>query len=146
MSRRPAAALLCGLAATLFALPLEAQTQSRDVRISGMGMRKCSEWVDWKEKGNGEARALAVEWAQGFMAGHNIYARINGAIAPSVVADTKILLPLLDAYCEKNGQQRIFTGMLEITQSLGGAKVNITPKAPASQENPRPDNKGPRES
>lgn len=134
----------------LLALPPATQaqtTQTRDIRLSGMGMRKCSEWLDWKEKGNGEARATTVEWAQGFFAGHNLFARVGRNPAPSVIADAKILLPLLDAYCEKNPAQRLFTGILEITQSLGGAKVNIAPKSPASpSENLRPDSRGPRES
>lgn len=128
-------------AALLFgALPVAAQTQTKDIRMSGLGIRKCSEWSEWKTQGNGEARATTAEWVQGFFSAHNLYARTN-----SVVADSKVLLPLLDAYCDKNPTQRIFNGAIEITQSLGGAKVNITPKS-STQENPRPDNKGPRES
>ena len=128
------------LAVLLTALPATAQTQTKDIRMTGVGTRKCSEWVDWKTANNGEARATTIEWIQGFMSAHNLYARAN-----SVVADNKILLPLLDAYCEKNATQRIFNAAIEITQSLGGAKVNITPKPP-TPENPRPDSKGPRES
>ncbi len=142
---RSATLLATCVSATLLltAFPASAQTppQTKDIRLSGIGMRKCSEWGEWKDKGNGEARATTVEWAQGFMAGHNLYARAN-----SVVADNKILLPLLDAYCDKNPTQRIFNGIIEITQSLGGAKVNITPKSTTPSENPRPDSKGPRES
>lgn len=132
------------IAAALIGLPAIAQT--KDIRMSGIGMRKCSDWNEWKERGNGEARATTVEWAQGFMSGHNLYARVGRDVAPSVVADTKILLPLLDTYCEKNAGQRILNGVIEITQSLGGAKINLTPKSTTPQENPRPDSKGPRES
>lgn len=37
-----------------------------DVRLSGIGIRKCSEWNAWKDSNNGEARATMLEWAQGF--------------------------------------------------------------------------------
>ena len=116
-----------------------------DVRVSGMGIRKCTEWNEWKTANNGEARATTLEWAQGFIGGHNVYARVGRDNAPSVVADAKILVTLLDSYCEKNPEQRIVAGIIGITQSLGGAKLNLAPKAPA-QPNPRPDDKTPRES
>ncbi len=117
--------------------------QSRDVKLSGMGIRKCSEWQQWKETGNAESRALALEWTQGFIAGHNVYARTATTAASPVVASVSVLIPLLDAYCQKNPGERILSGVIEITTSLGGAKVNLTPKAaPAPAPNPRPDNKG----
>lgn len=121
-------------------------TEAADVRISGMGVRKCSEWTAWKESNNGEARATTLEWAQGFIAGHNIYARVGTGMAPSVVADTKILVTLLDSYCQKNPNERILNGVTEINQNLGGAKINLTPKAPPRPNMPRPDDKAPRES
>lgn len=116
-----------------------------DVRVSGMGVRKCSEWLDWKNANNGEARATGVEWSKGFIAGHNVYSRLGREPVASVVADTRILLTLLDSYCEKNPGQRIVNAVVSITQSLGGAKVDLTPKG-AGAPGPRPDRKLERES
>lgn len=116
-----------------------------DVRLSGIGIRKCSEWNAWKDSNNGEARATMLEWAQGFIAGHNIYARIGRDMAPSVVADTKILVTLIDSYCQRNPTQRIVNGIIEINQSLGGAKVDMMPKT-TQPTPPRPDDKTARES
>jgi hypothetical protein len=132
-----ATALMLLLAAT----PVGAQTQSRDVKLSGMGIRKCSEWQEWKAAGNTESRAMALEWAQGFIAGHNVYARTGTAAASPVVASVSVLIPLLDSYCQKNPEERVLSGVVEITQSLGGAKINLTPKA-APAPNPRPGSKG----
>jgi hypothetical protein len=84
---------------------------------------------------------MALEWAQGFIAGHNVYARTGTAAASPVVASVSVLIPLLDSYCEKNPEERILSGVIGITTSLGGAKVNVTPKA-APAPNPRPENKG----
>lgn len=116
------------------------QAQSRDVKLSGMGIRKCSEWQQWKEAGNAESRAMVLEWTQGFIAGHNVYARSSTTAASPVVASVSVLIPLLDAYCQKNPGERILSGVIEITTSLGGAKVNIAPKA-APVPNPRPESK-----
>lgn len=121
------------------------EAMARDVQLSGMGIRKCSEWLQWKEAKNGEARAMALEWTQGFIAGHNIFARKGGAPANSVVASSTVLIPLLDSYCQKSPDQRIFTGVVEITRSLGGAGVNMAPKPPAPQA-PQPDTSKERES
>jgi hypothetical protein len=137
--RRPLALIL------LLALTVPLPAVAKDVRVAGVGVRQCSEWLQWKEAKNGEARALVLEWAHGFIAGHNVYARSGGEPANSVVADAKVLAPLLDSYCQRNPQSRILGGVVEITQSLGGAKVNVAPKAPAPQ-NPRPDTKIERES
>ncbi len=114
--------------------------QTRDVKLSGMGIRKCSEWQQWKESRNTEARAMVLEWAQGFISGHNVYAR-TGTASP-VIANASVLIPLLDSYCQKNPEDRILSGVIEITQSLGGAKVNLTPKTLPPPQNPRPENKG----
>ena len=137
-----AAATVPALALILLAAPIDnAQAQSRDVKLSGMGIRKCSEWQQWKAAGNTESRAMTLEWAQGFIAGHNVYARTGTAAASPVVASVSVLVPLLDSYCQKNPEERILSGVIEITQSLGGAKVNVAPKA-APAPNPRPENKG----
>lgn len=140
------------LFASIVCFALQVQlAEARDVKLSGMGVRKCSEWQQWKEANNGEARATALEWAQGFIAGHNIYARSGNEPASSVVADSKVLVPLLDAYCQKHPDERLFQGVVGITQSLGGAKVNMEPKSPAAPSspmpmNPRPSKKGEQES
>jgi hypothetical protein len=140
--RLRAAAIVPVLALVLLAAPFDGvQAQSRDVKLSGMGIRKCSEWQQWKAAGNAESRAMALEWAQGFIAGHNVYARTGTAAASPVVASVSVLIPLLDSYCEKNPEERILSGVIGITTSLGGAKVNVTPKA-APAPNPRPENKG----
>jgi hypothetical protein len=108
-----------------------------------MGIRKCSEWLQWKESANNENRAMVLEWAQGFIAAHNVYARTGTTAASPVVASVSVLIPLLDAYCQKNPGERILSGVIEITTSLGGAKVNVTPKtAPAPNPAPRQDGKG----
>jgi hypothetical protein len=146
MIRRPLAALALAAAVALpLAAPTEAVAQTRDIRVSGMGVRKCSEWTQWKTEQKGEQRATAIEWAQGFIAGHNIYARINNQPAASVVADSRILLPLLDTYCQQYPDNRLFSGMLEIIANLGGARINLAPKAP-TKPNPAPEKKGPQES
>jgi hypothetical protein len=139
--RLRATALVPALALVLLATPFDGvQAQSRDVKLSGMGIRKCSEWQQWKTTGNAESRAMALEWAQGFIAGHNVYARTGTVAASPVVASVSVLIPLLDSYCEKNPEERILSGVAEITRNLGGAKVNLAPKT-APVPNPRPENK-----
>ena len=123
----------------------QADAWARDVKVSGMGVRKCSDWNQWKDDKNGEARALTIEWATGFFAAHNVYAPKGYEQATSVVADAKVLVPLLDAYCQKNPENRILNGVIEITQSLGGARINFSSK-PAAPVTPRPDTKKERES
>ncbi|MDP2825922.1 MAG: hypothetical protein Q8O52_24935 [Sulfuritalea sp.] len=142
-SRRLRAATIApALALVLLASTSDsAWAQSRDVKLSGMGIRKCSEWQQWKESRNTESRAMVLEWAQGFIAGHNVYARTGTETASPVVASVSVLIPLLDSYCQKNPEDRILAGVAEITRSLGGAKVNLAPKAPPPR-NPQPENKG----
>jgi hypothetical protein len=142
---RAAAPLLASLLVPAFLIAGMSAAEAQNVRVSGMGVRKCSEWQQWKEAQNGEARALALEWAQGFIAGHNVYARSGNQQANSVVASDKVLIPLLDIYCQKNPDTRILSGVIEITQSLGGTKINITPKPPPRTD-PRPNSKGESES
>ena len=119
------------------------QAQTRDVKLSGMGIRKCSEWLQWKESRNTEARAMVLEWSQGFISGHNVYARAGTEMASPVIANASVLVPLLDSYCGKKPEDRILSGVVEITRSLGGAKVNLAPKPlPPPPHNPRPESKG----
>lgn len=140
--------LRAALAAALLAPLLAgvAPAQAKEIRLVGIGIRKCAEWLQWKEAQNGEARALALEWAQGFMSGHNIYARIGSESASSVVADSKVLVPLLDSYCQKKPDVALVNGIIEITQSLGGAKFIPAPKPPSVPAPRPPDGKGQRES
>lgn len=141
----PAASTLALLAPFPLATMADAAlAQPRDVKLSGMGIRKCSEWQQWKESRNAESRAMVLEWAQGFISGHNVYARTGTDAASAVVANVSVLIPLLDSYCQKNPDERILSGVIEITRSLGGARVNLAPKAPPSTPpaNPRPEQKG----
>lgn len=147
MSRHRTHAALLLPALALLLLAGNALAQTRDVKLSGMGIRKCSEWQQWKEARNSESRAMALEWTQGFIAGHNVYARTGSGAASPVVANVNVLIPLLDSYCQKNPEDRILSGVVEITKSLGGAKVNLAPKAaPLPNQpnlpNPRPEQKG----
>lgn len=123
------AAKSAALGIILLGLPLAAAlAQSKDVKISGMGIRTCGEWQQWKEARNAESRAMVLEWALGFIAGHNVYARTGGSMASPVVASVSVLIPLLDAYCQKNPQERILSGVIEITQGLGGTRITVSPK------------------
>ena len=131
--------------ATLLVLLTGGEAVAAEVRVSGMGVRQCSEWTQWKDENKGEVRALTLEWAQGFMAGHNVYARVGNQQVNSVVADLKVLSPLIDAYCQRNPQARVLAAVIEITQGLGGAKVNLAPKAPPAKD-PQPDKGRERES
>lgn len=118
-----------------------ALAQSKEIKLTGMGIRKCAEWQQWKEARNTESRAMALEWAQGFIAGHNVYAR--GGSAGSVVASVSVLIPLLDAYCKGNPDERILAGVVEITRELGGSKVDLAPRSPSPAPPPaRKDEKG----
>ena len=148
-SRKLVAAVLPALA-LLLAPPLAAlAAESKEVKLSGMGIRKCSEWQHWKETRNNESRAMALEWAQGFISGHNVYARTGGTAASAVVANVTVLIPLLDSYCQKNPGERILAGVVEITKGLGGTKIDLTPKTPTPplpSTPPRPDTKGRQES
>jgi hypothetical protein len=110
--------------------PASAQGSTKEVKIAGMGLRKCSEWQQWKETRNGEGRAMVLEWTQGFIAGHNVYSRARAG-GNSVVADAKVLLPLIDSFCEKNPDSRILSVVIQITHSLGGENVQLHPEAPA---------------
>ena len=139
---RVACALIASLA---FPTPGSAQTTTTtEVKLSGMGIRKCAEWLQWKESRNGEARAMTLEWAQGFIAGHNVYIRSG---ASPVIADSKVLLPLIDNYCGKNPEAPILSVIIQITQSLGGTKILVEPKAPTppSPQNLQRDNKSGRD-
>jgi hypothetical protein len=127
--------------------PAQGQVTSRDIRVSGVGKSRCSEWNAWKEGQKGQERATALEWAQGFIAGHNVYARVNNLPPNSVVADNRILIPLLDTYCQQYPDSLLLNGMIEIIKNLGGVGINVTPKAPARPAPaPAPDKKGPQAS
>lgn len=118
------------VAALVFASPPAA---AKDIRISGFGTRSCAEWQAWKDQQKGEPRAMTIEWAQGFISGHNVYAKAGSEAVSSVVADSRTLATLLDNYCQKNPQSRVLNGVIEITKSLGGAGVSLSPKAPGSK-------------
>lgn len=102
---------------------------AKDVKISGAGVRKCAEWNSWKVEKNGEARVVAVEWTLGFIAGHNVYSR--GDSTQSLVnPNAKTVASLLDTYCQKRPDDRLFFGALDIVRSLGGARVDPSQTRP----------------
>lgn len=139
------------LALSLRIIPLAILTfsgsfaQGKDIKISGMGIRKCSEWNQWKVAKSGEARAMTLEWAQGLISGHNLYSQAGKESSSAIVINSNLLVSLLDTYCEKNPEQRIFLGISDTIQNLGGAKLNLAPK-PANQEGSTTDRKVERES
>ena len=141
----PASSLLAALLLATSIYAPAASAQNRDVRVGGLGIRKCAEWQQWKQQNNGEVRAMALEWAAGFIAGHNVYGRSGAEPVNSVVAESAVLATLLDSYCQKNPEQRILSGVMEINQSLGGMKTQVAPKKPTSPP-PASENKAPRES
>lgn len=140
-------AIIAGL---LLAAPVgTGLAQSKEVTLSGMGVRKCVEWQSWKEAKDNDSRARALEWAQGFLAGHNVYARTGSGAATPVIASITVLVPLLDAFCQKNPDERILSGIVAITRELGGAKLDLTPKSsppPSPAPVPQKDGKGRQES
>ena len=137
--------IAAALALTAPVLQVEAQTPgNREVKVTGVGTRKCADWQKWKEESNGELRAMAIEWTQGFIAGHNVYSRSGASNA--VVADAKVLIPLFDNYCQRNPEMRLLNVVMEITQSLGGSKVFIQPKQAPQAPGGTPDRNAPRES
>lgn len=151
-ARLPLAALALAAALPLLSpdeaaaqAPAQPQATTRDIRVGGIGKSRCSDWNGWKESQKGEERATALEWAQGFIAGHNVYARVNNLPPNSVVADNRILVPLLDTYCQQYPNSLLLNGMIEIIANLGGVRINIAPKAPAKPA-PAPEKKGPQES
>ena len=109
---------------------------AKDAKVSGLGIQTCSTWTTWKVAKNGEARAMAIEWAHGFIAGHNIYGAALNEAQSSVVVDSKVLIALLDSFCEKYPQQRILSAVADIVQSLGGARINAAPKTPGASAAP----------
>ena len=113
--RSTVAALAC-IFLYVQAIPASAQT-ARDVKVSGVGTRKCTEWQQWREARNGEAQATALEWAQGFISGHNVYSRGG---ANSIVADNKILLPLVDSFCQRNPDSPLFAAVVTADDVVHG--------------------------
>lgn len=124
------------LSAAMCLTLVNCDVMAKDIRISGLGARPCSEWQQWKEAQNGEARVMAIEWAHGFIAGHNVYSATLKDQSNAITADAKVITTLLDSHCQKHPESRILAGLMDIIQSLGGAKVNLTPKAPPKQSAP----------
>ena len=104
----------------------------------GAGTRSCTQWLQWKAEKNGEARALALEWVQGFLSAHNAYARQGGgAPVDSIVANPKMVATLMDGFCEKNSNSRIVNGAIDMAKGLGGASLNTSPAASANKPSPQ---------
>lgn len=109
---------------------------AKDAKVSGLGLQSCATWASWKLSKSGELRAMTIEWAHGFIAGHNIYSAVTNDSQNSVVVDSKILTALLDSFCEKYPEQRVLNAVADIVQSLGGAKINVAPKVPGASGAP----------
>lgn len=122
-------------AAVTLTLLTSATTAAREIDIEGIGIRKCSEWNSWKEEKNGEARAMAIQWAQGFLAGHNVYtSEVKGAPGP-VPSKAAVLIPLMDSYCDSLPQTPIVAALINITKNLGGSRMTVLPE---TQLGPKP--------
>lgn len=124
------------LAAVTMLLPPVAT--AKDVKVSGAGVRKCEEWNTWKNEKNGEARALAVEWSLGFVSGHNVYAR-GDATQSLVNPNAKTVAALLDTYCQKRPDDRLFLGVIDMVRSLGGARVTTPPPTRSRPDGGKPE-------
>jgi hypothetical protein len=121
--------------AAVVALPVLA---AKDARVSGVGVRKCTEWNEWKEQKKGEPRAVAVEWALGFVAGHNVYTRAETTPA-QVSPNARTVATLLDSYCEKRVDDPLLLGVIDMVKNLGGSSVNLTPKARPGRSDGKPE-------
>lgn len=109
---------------------------SHDVKISGAGTMRCSEWSAWKADGKAEQRATALQWVFGFVAGHNVYS-LRGQRSPSSLnPQTSTLETLLDGHCELNPSARLVEAAVAMVTGLGGAGTSIKP--PAAKARPLP--------
>lgn len=120
------AAWLIGLWA--FGAPIPGVAADREIKVSGVGVRKCAEWNRWKESRNGEARALMVDWTQGFLAGHNVFARLGWQGAAAVTASSGVILAMLDARCQASPDARLLEVVVQLAGGLGGARVELQSK------------------
>lgn len=129
-TRWPSAAALIGIG-LLAAGPLHAQLPpSHDVKISGTGTARCSEWSAWKVDGNAERRNVALQWVSGFLAGHNVYSVRAHRSSPALNPQANAMETLLDGYCEKNPSARLVEAAVEMITGLGGANAGIKPAKP----------------
>ena len=63
---------------------------------------------------------MAIQWAQGFIAGHNIYTNASPPSSNAVPSKPAVLIPLLDSYCEAPPQSPLVAALINITKNLGG--------------------------
>jgi hypothetical protein len=124
------------LSLLIFSLLTASSVHARDIKATGIGVQACSNWNAWKAAKNGELRAMALEWSFGMIAGHNVYSPTTSENPASVVVDSKVLTALLDSFCEKYPEQRLLSAVLDIVQSLGGAKMSAAPKTQGGQATP----------
>lgn len=116
------------------AAPL-AQT-SHDVKISGSGTVRCSEWNAWKAEGKVEQRDTALQWVFGFVAGHNVYS-LRGQRSPSSLnPKVSTLETLIDGHCELNPSSRLVEAAVAMVTGLGGAGTSIKPPGPKGRPLP----------
>lgn len=109
---------------------------SHDVKISGSGTMRCSEWTAWKAEGKAEQRGAALQWVFGFVAGHNVYS-LRGQRSPSSLnPQVSTLETLLDGHCELNPTSRLVEAAVAMVTGLGGASTSIKP--PGAKPRPLP--------
>lgn len=100
---------------------------SHDVKISGSGTTRCSEWNAWKAEGNAERRGTAVQWVFGFVAGHNVYSLRGDRSPQSLNPQTSTLETLIDGHCQANPSARLVEAAVATVSGLGGASTHIKP-------------------
>lgn len=116
---------------------------SHDVKISGLGTMRCSEWNAWKAEGKAAQRGTALQWIFGFIAGHNVYS-LRGQRSPSSLNPrTSTLETLIDGHCELNPSARLVEAAVAMVTGLGGAGNSIKP--PAAKVPPLPSAPAPRQ-
>lgn len=111
---------------------------SHDVKISGSGTLRCSEWNAWKAEGKAEQRSAALQWVFGFVAGHNVYS-LRGQRSPSSLnPQVSTLETLIDGHCELNPSSRLVEAAVAMVTGLGGASTSIKPPAAKGRPLPTP--------
>lgn len=109
---------------------------SHDVKISGMGTARCSEWTAWKTEGNAERRAAALQWVFGFVGGHNVYSLSAHRNPTSLNPQASALETLIDGHCEAHPSSRLVEAAVATITGLGGASTSVKP--PAAKARPLP--------
>ena len=133
----PAILVVAILLASPFALA--ADEFSRDVKVTGMGVSRCSDWTHWQESKNLEAQAMVIEWARGFISGHNVYSMPGPNASKSIIADPAALRTLIDNQCRRDPHSHLVFTVAHVIRSLGGIGAEIQlQRSEAPRTNPLP--------